>query len=619
MGINSFRLSLAWVLALSPLLSLTAKADSACFRIVQRFIKDAPEGKATLRYALGTDPVRHPGDVIKYKVELLLPEDLTQARARQVFDNVELDGYGDGYQSMDLGSYTSLEDLQAGLLKKKKYLKFGERLRLTVESVVPGFKASHRKAADGYATLRDMQSRGRVPSERMREDAPREIYRLGSKSFEDRSLGASRAQHLVRLQSTLSSDPTELLQEAMSDTLQFQAGFQGFEGLGVVRNVSPDRSLDRDPLIRYALDGAKDPILRDWSETLKLTGGDSTLMARVKRAQTIYVEELRKIGKLRSDPYERITEEAALNKLSQAASRFYQESELGDHLQDFETRNLRNSPTYAKDSASLVEDNLAFGKAFPRSVKKGQLEERLAAFQAKWSDHVTIIDDVGFEFRAESGKVLRQRKKILAISTRGLSDAKSAALTRDYLDAIASGTVSFPLGEGGGHLYTRVGNRTVDYYGDFTVNEYRGSTSRRLEPVITLKPDEEFNLRVYLENAEADTLGVIGDSAYNGVANARTRGKLDDNRPIAGGHNCTSWLCTAPIGVSRKPLMALTKATTAIEVHTNPGWWSHWLTGAAPEERVPVVVYWDSGKSLAQIKSEVVSGARFPEWDFSTH
>lgn len=261
----------------------------------------------------------------------------------------------------------------------------------------------------------------------------------------------------------------------------------------------------------------------------------------------------------------------------------------------------------------------AFQDAFPETIWEGDLVERLEQLQAKWPNNIKIVDDVKFRFKNNQDVVTStQKKSVVIVSTEGLTEAKLKKLKKDYTNAVSWLTVSHPLSEGGGHLYTRVGNKTVDYYGSFNKNEYELSTySERIEPIINLTPEEQFRLNTYVKNANKDREGVLGENSYDGASDSK--GTLKDNTPKegCGGHNCTSWMGLAPIGDDGQALVEITGGSKSWNIHTNPGWWLQHLTGVTSKERVSHVFYFTPNK-LTDLERKVKKNNIF-DWNWGLH
>jgi hypothetical protein len=190
---------------------------------------------------------------------------------------------------------------------------------------------------------------------------------------------------------------------------------------------------------------------------------------------------------------------------------------------------------------------------------------------------------------------------------------------------MSKGTVSFPLGERAGHLHTRLGSKDLDFYFDrnAAVSDYRFPSRNRLEPVVSLTVEEELKLRTHVQMSSENGMNTLGGSGYDGVASSSTKGSIIDNKPLLATetHNCTSWICTARIGADNKALHEIVGARTGFNVYTNPGWWNAYLTSAARHsEKVPVVVYMERSKSLAEV-TEKLNQAKLSsfEWDFYLH
>jgi hypothetical protein len=361
--------------------------------------------------------------------------------------------------------------------------------------------------------------------------------------------------------------------------------------------------------------------MRDWSEQLRFLAQTRTVAPEVAAAQASY---LRKLEEIAADlTAGRITERVAKVRVEGALAQFAPESGLGNAYRRWLMRNLSSDPSWGRYLNVAARELGPLRDAYPTSVWEGSLESRMQRFLVRWSENVALVDDVKFGFTpATPGAApVQSSRKVLLISTQGLSEANLAALTQDYTEAFARGTVSFPLGEAGGHLHTRLGTQDFDYYGWFNQNPYRAPSRKRLEAFVALSPEEELRLRFYFEQARTNTQRVVGPANYNGVPDGRTNGTLRDNRPVdpGVGHNCTSWVCTSRIGGQQERLVELTGATVGLEVHTNPGWWSNYLTGGAPAGRIPFVAHWNAESSLSSLKAQVRSGQEFPAWNFDLH
>ncbi|MFZ4714557.1 MAG: hypothetical protein ACOYL6_12620 [Bacteriovoracaceae bacterium] len=262
----------------------------------------------------------------------------------------------------------------------------------------------------------------------------------------------------------------------------------------------------------------------------------------------------------------------------------------------------------------------AFAEAFPNSIWEGTLDDRVVRLQEKWPNNIKVVEEVKFQFKNNEGVVTsHQKKSVIVISTKNLSAEDVASLTQDYTDAMSWLTVSFPLKESGSHLYTRLGNKELNYYDAFFREKYElDLDSEIIEPIVHLSPEEQFRLNTYVKNISKDRDKVLGDNSYDGAGNAQ--GKLTNNKPTTDcdGHNCTSWMGLAPIGDENEFLVKMVGAGKSWNIHTNPGWWLKTLTAISPIERVPYVVLF-SPKSLAELTNSQgkVKKNKLFKWNFS--
>jgi len=262
-----------------------------------------------------------------------------------------------------------------------------------------------------------------------------------------------------------------------------------------------------------------------------------------------------------------------------------------------------------------------FGKAFSTSNWKGSLDQRMQMLQKKYPKLVSILKDA--KFKTVRGKP----KRVVVI------DAKKGVPPKflsDYLNAVSGNTVSFPLDPGAGHLYSRFGSQVVAVYGSYDQSDYRlPNYSDRIEPLIELTHQEMKNLSVYLNQIAPNPSEVLGQSNYSGVASGKTNGKLEGNQPTdsSEGHNCTSWICLAPIGAdSGESLLSLVGGNISREVHTNPGWWSKFLATMTGNPRAQTVVLWrvqDENETDYNNRSRkpriTPAGTTVIPWDFGEH
>ncbi len=231
---------------------------------------------------------------------------------------------------------------------------------------------------------------------------------------------------------------------------------------------------------------------------------------------------------------------------------------------------------------------------------------------------MAYVKDVKFRISVR-GEKKKTGRNLLVVSTHGLTEQEKQELLRRYLETFEKNWVSFPLKERASHLMTRI-DRRVFNFGRLLVNwiprfrrkSFQIPKSPVLETLVRLDPKEWENLQKYLENILHKRNKTIGGFHMNGTQ--FSRGAIDDNRPVRGKHNCSSWIATAPIGNKQEALLELLGGDRNLEIGTNPGWWTNWISATANEQRVPVLIHW-TPKPLEKALSEISSGANFP-WDF---
>lgn len=235
--------------------------------------------------------------------------------------------------------------------------------------------------------------------------------------------------------------------------------------------------------------------------------------------------------------------------------------------------------------------------------------------------HMAWVEDARFRLRVGETK-RKTGRRLLVISLHGLGEEEKARLSARYLEAFGPGFVSFPLKERAKHLMTRIDGRIfnygrafVDWIPQFRTKAYRLPRARSLEVMVRLTPAEGENLQTYLANIKRRRARVIGP--FRMAGHQQTRGRIDDNRTLAGGHNCSSWIAFAPIAEGNLSLMEALGGSRADEVATNPGWWTNWLAAAAPADRVPFVLHW-TPLPLEAALAEISPAQNF-NWDFNRH
>ena len=250
------------------------------------------------------------------------------------------------------------------------------------------------------------------------------------------------------------------------------------------------------------------------------------------------------------------------------------------------------------------------------------------------------VENVSLPYNNSSGG----SRDIFVVSLKDLPQDQKEAFFKEYYEAVSENTVSFPLSNRAGHLYTRLGNKTYDFLSGLSARAYPLPSSKRLETFMELEPDEFMRLRLYVENGTENSQKTIGGFGYQGVER-ETVGMLNDNRPgsvnpnppnrfqqiinrvlnrsdgtytpTGEAHNCTSWLCTAPIGDNGEAIHDLAGAPRSHRIHTNPGWWTSWLASYGKRDRMPFAFYF-TDESLEEATSQMRQSGKL-DWDFDTH
>lgn len=245
------------------------------------------------------------------------------------------------------------------------------------------------------------------------------------------------------------------------------------------------------------------------------------------------------------------------------------------------------------------------------------LWQRAKSFADKNSDRVKFVNQIRVRFEDNDGgiAVYEGHRNVMVISLKGLGAARKK-FVEATLKMLGDNVVSFPLGEGAGHLYTQFRGRVYDSVGSLNVSNYEGTRSERLETLVVLNPNESKNLATYLKNAQLSPETTLGPFKYEGATKAK--GELDDNRCRVGGHNCTSWLALAPIGENKETVMKLIQIPASTEWGTNPGYWSAGLMTRSNAQRTPFVIMWTTD-SLDNFANRLVDSSRVLTWDFSAH
>jgi hypothetical protein len=231
-----------------------------------------------------------------------------------------------------------------------------------------------------------------------------------------------------------------------------------------------------------------------------------------------------------------------------------------------------------------------------------------------------VVPNVYFRQRVRDTKV-KQGRELLVISLKDLTTQERQRLLDTYNRGLAN-TISFPLKQKATHLKVRYGGSLFSFFcysllsflPRFREQKFEIPNKTSLEVVLNISETESQSLLQYIGNISQNPRRLLGWFSMKGTQH--TRGKINDNRPLKGCHNCTSWIATAPIGDNSQPLLEILGGDQNLLVGTNPGWWTNWLAATAPAERLPFIIFW-SEKSIEQTLREDVHTGKNLDWDFN--
>ena len=227
-----------------------------------------------------------------------------------------------------------------------------------------------------------------------------------------------------------------------------------------------------------------------------------------------------------------------------------------------------------------------------------------------------LIEDVKFSLKEKRRKKHTGERNVLMISLFGLGEDQKHQ-TLEAFDRHRQSWLSFPIKERSKHLMIRFQNHIYNfgYWPIPWVSQFRVWPSRlpqraTIETLTYLTEKESKNLEQYILNIRKRKRTVLGPFHNDGFQ--ETKNTLADNRTLKRGHNCTSWIATAPISENNQAFMEDLGATRDFYIGTNPGWWSAWLLSQS--QRDTVAIYWDI-IPIDQMLKRIDKDGYF-EWNF---
>lgn len=227
-----------------------------------------------------------------------------------------------------------------------------------------------------------------------------------------------------------------------------------------------------------------------------------------------------------------------------------------------------------------------------------------------------LVSNLKFSLKERRRKRYTKERPVLFISLKDVDPEKISLLKKSY-DDLHQGFVSFPIKERSKHLMVRYADQIYNfgYWPIPWVSQFRVWPSRMpqratIETMVPTLTDEQKKLIQYINNIKKNKRRVLGGFHNEGFQ--QTNNTLVNNRAFKQGHNCSSWISTAPISKDNKAFLEELGGTREHLIGTNPGWWSAWLLSQA--KRDIFAIYWDT--LLIDEMLERIDQENFLIWDF---
>ena len=263
----------------------------------------------------------------------------------------------------------------------------------------------------------------------------------------------------------------------------------------------------------------------------------------------------------------------------------------------------------------------ATSSLFPKKYSTLPFGQRLKAFLGEFPQNTQIVPDITFRAYSEEKGI----RKVLVISTEGLSKAERKRLIKRYIFHLSYRTLSTidrGRGSGSDHLFIRYGRSVLSFAFEMAkAKPFRlPNRSSRIEPLLLFSEKQAKFLEEYVYRAYFDTAVTLGRFSRKGVRDPKQlRGKVDDNRPIDGlsswwYHNCCSWATHAPLDSKGTPLHSIIGVKSDDDrMYVEPKYWNFGVYLRANKHNLPVVVLWTK-ENLFTVAERIQIEQKSPLW-----
>jgi hypothetical protein len=326
--------------------------------------------------------------------------------------------------------------------------------------------------------------------------------------------------------------------------------------------------------------------LRDWSGHIALFKNDN-LGEKVREAQNRYLEKLSNLAQMMRNASE--DHESLKIKAQAALAQFSVESRLAESISTYyESLLFSNSfsANLPENISRIDRPDGGMNEWIPKKLLAGQLEKRLDHLTTKFPSMIKKVENVKVKFpRIERSF----NRTVYVVSTSDITPE----FEEMYFEAISHNTVGVPLSENAYHLRTRIGKLFTDIWTSIKTTKFELRNKDSLENIIQLTDEEFHKMRAYYQNLSQDLASVVGSlSSGAGISDGGTQRQVDNNRPLKAEHqhNCTTGFSLAPIGPNGESLFEILGGNFSWNIHTNPGWFTTFLSTFANKERAGILI-----------------------------